>query len=171
MEKKMCLSAAMKFLKDLEEEKTAILQKERENSAYQIVNGVSGEIPEYNFMDTQGRLEAIDETVCNVRHAINVANATKLVGETGLTVDQILISMAQTTRRMATLQGMAGKAKKSQPRFQGALENQQVIICTNYDPAEVKAHYKKLREGRTNMQMALDLHNLSTEISFEAVDV
>lgn len=170
MEKKMCLTAAMKLLKDLEEEKSQLLQSERENSTYQVVNGVETEPPEYNFSVTQSRLEAIDETVSNIRHAINAANAVKLVGETGLTVDQILVTMAQANLRMETLQRMSTRPKKSQPRFQGALESQQVIICTNYDPAEVKKHYKIMREKVTNLQMALDLHNLSTEITFEYLD-
>lgn len=169
MEKTMRLAAAMKYLKELEDEKRTLLKQESENSTYQMLNGSAPEIPEYNFKAVQGQLEKIDETVCNIRHAMNVANATKVVEGTGLTVDQILVTMAQTNDRLGRLQGMASKAKKSQPRFMGALENQTVIFCTNYDPEEVKCCYKQMREKLTNLQMALDLHNLSTEITFTSV--
>lgn len=169
MEKKMCLAAAMKYLRELDDEKKTLLRKESEDCSYQVINGADTEVPEYNFMETQGQLEKIDETVCNIRHAINVANSTKIVKGTKLTVDQILVVMAQTNDRLGRLKTMANRAKKSQPQFVGALESQSVVYVTNYDPEEVKRCYKQMREHLTNLQMALDLHNLSTEITFTSV--
>lgn len=169
MEKTMCLSAAMKLLRSLDEEKSEILGKERENSSYQVVSGIEADPPDYDFAATQSQLEKLDETVCNIRHAINQANATRPVGDTGFTVDQILISMAQMNSRLAVLQSMSQKPKKSQPRFMGALESQSVVVHTNYDPDEIKTCYRKLREKISNLQMALDLHNLSTNITFEVL--
>lgn len=170
MEKKtMCVAAAMKYLKLLGDDKDTLFRKEIENSVYDELNGERQSSAEYSLEDTQQQLELLDQSVVNIRHAINVSNTTSMVGNTGLTVDQILISMAQLNARLCQLHGLASRPVRSRPKPFSPGSSDKIVTCANYDPDMAKAMVEKIRDKVSKLQMALDMHNLSTEISFESV--
>lgn len=170
MEKKtMCVAGAMKYLKLLGDNKDSLIRKEIEGSVYDELNGERQSCAEYSLADTQRELELLDQSVLNIRHAVNVSNSTSIVGDTGLTVDQVLISMAQLNARLYQLQDMALKPVRSRPRPFSPGSSDKIVVCANYDPVEAKTMATEIREKVSKLQMALDMHNLSTEISFESV--
>lgn len=166
MKKTMMLAAAMKYLKTMDERKEMMLTKERMNMTYTEVTGGTIERPEYDFAATQQALDLIDTTVRNIRHAINAANATSTVEGTDMTVDQILIAMAQINNRLPQLSRMARTQEKTYAGYPG-MDTLPTVNHTNFNPKDVNKVYFDLRDKLSKYQMALDLHNLSTSISFD----
>ena len=68
---------------------------------YVAANNEEPVIPEYDFEKVSKTLAEIDEKILKLKHALNLHNATSevQVGDELMTIDMILVRMAQLNRR------------------------------------------------------------------------
>lgn len=117
--------------------------------------------PEYNFEETQKRLDEVNEKIRKVKHAINVFNTTHTVPGFDMTVDEILVYIPQLTRKTNKLYGM----KNRLPKVRQTSSYRTNIIdysYANYDIKAAEAEYAKAADTLAKAQLALDTLN-STE--------
>ena len=156
---------AGKLVKRIEMEIARLLTGERKSSVFNAASTENVEElrPEYDFAETQARLEELQEMLRKVKHAINAFNLShELPGFEGVTIDQALIYIPMLRNRKSTLLNMAGRLPRERvnDRFSGGNFIDYTII--NYDIKDVEKKYNELEEELTKMQLALDTIN-STE--------
>ena len=106
--KKITSAYANKLIKQLEDDKSYWRNKERESDVYTAAITEEPVIPEYDYEEVSKLIAEIDEKVCKLRHAINLANVTTtiMVGEKSMTVDAVLVRMSQLSNRKSVLDSM-----------------------------------------------------------------
>ena len=169
--KEMTSAFVSKMIKSLEEDKLGWLNKEHMGSTYVVSVDEEPVIPEYNYEETRDAVAAIDAKVAKLRHALNLANATAQikVGDEVMSVDTILIKMAQLNQRKFALNDMRNALPKT--RVTDMISSRKAVAeyrYINYDIETVKADYEKVNEAIMEMQMALDTYNQT--VTFE-VDI
>ena len=168
---KMTSAYANKLLRSLEEDKEYLLNQESESSTYRAAVNEEPVIPEYDYAKTAAGLSAIDDRICRIKHAVNLNNALARVqvGQAVMSVDTILIRMAQLNRRKATLDEMRKQLPKK--RETGYSLNQRNVVpeytYINYDLNLVKQEYDRISSEIMNMQMALDLYNQTVQFDVD----
>ncbi|MBR4027228.1 MAG: hypothetical protein IKJ01_06675 [Lachnospiraceae bacterium] len=154
---------ANKLIKQLEEDKSFWLQKEEESQVYNVSMGEEPLIPEYDYLKVANTIAEIDEKICKIKHAINLHNATSTVtvGDEEMTIDTILVKMAQMNRRKKILDCMRKRQEKTRLNTDmfGGRNTTPEYQYINYDLELVKQEYEKVSEFIMNMQMALDVFN------------
>ena len=158
---KMTSAYANKLLKSLADEKSYWEAKEATSRTY--VAGEEPVIPEYDYSAVSETLKEIDRKTVIIKHALNLANATAkiMVGDTEMSVDSILVRMAQLNSRKATLDTM----RKCLPKMREsshAFSSRNAVPeyrYTNYDPELVKQDYEHISGEIMEMQIALDQYN------------
>lgn len=171
MTKTMCIAAAIKMVKDLEAEKAELLDTERRTNVQEEVNGeliLAGNA--YDFDTTQCKLAALDEDIRNIKHAINVANATNPIAALGMTPDCVLVAMAQKNRRLDTLKLMSRIPQRERKDAFGR-SNQEVYEVRQFNSENVKQAAESIRQEVREFQLELDKYNLTTEVTFTLTSV
>ena len=168
---KMTSAYANKLLKSLEEDKQFWLNKEDTCQMYTAAVNEEPVIPEYDYVQVSKTIAEIDEKICIIKHAINVTNATAkvLVGDKEMSVDTILIKMAQLNRRKAVLDLMRKQLPKTRIN-QASFGNGNKVPeyrYINYDLELVKKEYEQISNTIMQMQMALDKYNQIVEFDVE----
>ena len=160
---KITSAYANKLIKSLEDEKSYILEKERDSMQYTAAIDETPVIPEYDYEETSAAVAAIDEKICRIKHALNMSNIAARIPVNGreMSVDMILIQMSQLNNRKSTLDNMRRQLPKIRVEYSGYQARKSVpeYMYINYDMDKVKADYEKISEEIMQMQMALDLHN------------
>lgn len=151
---------ANKMIRSLTDEKEYYLSLENESSIYILAEGEEANPPSYDYEDTQMKIEAIDEQIRRIKHAVNVFNTTTVILEPGITIDEALVEMAQLTRKKDKLDVMRKNLPKCRVnqngyRSSGVIEYRYV----NYDLDKVQEDYRKVCERIDTIQMALDTAN------------
>lgn len=168
---RMTSAYANKVLRKLNEDKEFWRSKEAEGCTYVAALDEEPVIPEYDYSQVADTIDQIDRKIVKIKHAINNANLTSQiqVGDEVMTVDQILIRMAQLNRRKSFLDSLrkqstkvrinAGvySARKAAPEYR----------YINYDLEVVKQDYERVDEELGKMQMALDKHNQTFEFDVD----
>ena len=156
---------ANKMLKQLEDDKDAILKEEQNFKTYHAAVGEDEEAlkPEYVFSEVQGQIDRIDREVMELRHALNMFNATTEVGDTGLTIDQVLIRLPQLQDKKSKLRGMRSIPIKARYNITGGIID---YVYASYDPEEAQREYETVCEKITTLQLELD--KVNTTVTFEA---
>lgn len=159
---KITSAEAAKLLRQLNEEYSAICMTERNSKEFNAAVGEDIEElrPEYDYADTQARLEEIDGKIRRLKHAINVFNTVTEVPGFGMTIDQVLVYIPQLSRRRSKLYQMMGVLPKR--RSPASFNNIIDYTYANYDVAEAKADFEQVSDTLAKLQTALDLVN-STE--------
>lgn len=167
---KMTSAYANKLLKSLEEEKLFWVNKENTSNSYVVANNEEPVIPEYDYAEVAKCINDIDEKIAVIKHALNLSNATAKVqvGDEEMSVDVILIRMAQLNRRKAILDYM----RKQQPKTREESRfNQRNSVpeyrYINYDLDLIKSEYEKVSKVIMDMQMALDRYNQTETFDVE----
>ena len=161
---------AAKLLRRLNEEHDAVLQMERQSN--QFVAAVSEDLesvqPDYDLLIAQARLEALEEKIRKVKHALNVFNTTHKVPGFDMTIDQMLVYIPQLNQRRMKLRDMAGVLPKTRVKGRSAV-NSAVIEYTyaNYDVVEAKALADAAAEELARAQTALDKVNSTETMEIE----
>ena len=168
---KMTSAYANKLLKQLEEDKEFWLRKESMSCTYDAAEGEEPVIPEYDYEEVAATIAEIDRKMCVIKHAVNLSNATAKVsvGEEVLSVDCILVKMAQLNRRKATLDHMRKMQPKErlQMRAVGNRNAAPEYRYINFDLELVKREYEEISNRIMMMQIALDKHNQTEEFDVE----
>lgn len=167
---KMTSAIANKMIRKLEEDKSYLRNKEAECSSYIAALDEEPVIPNYDFEKMNAELKEIDEKIMKIRHAVNLANVTNSVDVEGesMTIDSILISMAQLNIRKNVLNDLRRREPKERINSvrvarQTAPEYQYI----NYDLAMAKAEYERVDGRISAMQLALDKYNQTVEFEVE----
>ena len=105
---KMTSAYANKVLKKLNDDKNYYLNMEEEGQVYVAAIDEEPVIPDYDYEVVSAKIAEIDEKIVKIKHAINVVNATSkiAVGDSDMTVDSILVRMAQLNKRKMVLDKM-----------------------------------------------------------------
>ena len=102
----MTSAYANKMLKSLEEDKAFWLNKEEEACTYVAAINEEPVVPDYDYVEVATTIAALDEKIAIIKHELNVtnANAKVLVGDVTMSIDSILIKMAQLNRGKTVLE-------------------------------------------------------------------
>ena len=161
--KRVTSACANKMLRSLEDEKSYWVEKEELSSTYVAAVGEEPVIPEYDYAEVSTKIEELDEMICKIKHALNVSNANAAISVGGQTmsVDQILVRMAQLNRRKVMLDRMRKRLPKEREgqRMYGSRNAVPEYRYINYDLERVKADYERIAGKILEMQMALDQYN------------
>ena len=167
---KMTSAYANKMLRSLEEDKSYWLNKEEASSTYVAANNEEPVIPDYDYVQVAGTIAALDEKIAIIKHALNLENATAKVpvGDTEMSIDTILIKMAQLNRRKAVLDQMRKQLPKAREEHSYMSRNSvPEYRYINYDLDLIKQEYEKVSKTVMEMQMALDKYNQTVQFEVE----
>lgn len=168
--KKMTSAYAQKMLRSLEEEKSYWIEKESSSSIYTSATNEAPIVPEYDYKAVAKEIDAVDHKIRVLKHAINLSNATAEISVDNeiLSVDSILIEMAQLNKRKATLDFMRKQLPKSRVspsyRMRNALPEFHYI---NYDLDTVNADFERVSDRIMALQIALDYHNQTVQFDVD----
>lgn len=167
----MTSAYANKMLKSLEEDKEFWVNKEATSSTYVAAINEEAVVPEYDYAQVAATIAALDEKIVIIKHALNVANATAKVqvGDAEMSVDMILIRMAQLNKRKAVLDRMRKqlpKAREEQNLYSSGNSAPEYRYI-NYDLELIKRAYETVSRTIMEMQMALDKHNQTVQFEVE----
>lgn len=161
---KMTSSEANKLLRKYEDEKAMLSRQEAKMTSFHCAVGEKIEDckTEYVFSEMQKRIEAVDEKIIKLKHAINVFNTTTEVNG-DLTIDQVLIRLPQLNTRKLVLDGMRKQLSKERYSINSGIID---YVYTAYDPAEANAEYEKVSKEISDLQLALDRINTTKTFDF-----
>ncbi len=170
---KMTSAYANKVLKKLNDDKDYVLQQEHESYSYIAADSEEPVIPEYDFAQVSEAIREIDDKIVKIKHALNVSNATNAVkvGDRSMTIDEILVRMAQLNNRKNTLDKMRKQLPKSRVDSRVSLMSARRPIIEyqymNYDIELAKKEYESIDSEIAAMQKALDKYNQTTEFDVD----
>ena len=159
---------AAKYLRKLNEEHDALLQKEKKSDTYTVsVQEKPEDVrPEYDYAAVQ--LQELEDKIRKVKHAINQFNLTQDVPGFNMTIDKMLIYIPQLTARKNKLNRMRSRLPKE--RVQGGMSRMSGIVeyeYSNYDIKQAEAGYAEVSDELARAQNALDAINASVAFSVE----
>lgn len=164
---KMTSAYANKMLKSLEENKAFWVNKEEASSTYVVANNEEPVVPEYDYVQVANTIAEIDEKIAVIKHALNVANATAkvVVGDSEMSIDTILIRMAQLNKRKNILDVMRKRLPKARDEQRSYMSRNTVpeYRYINYDLDLIKEEYESVSKTIMEMQMALDRYNQTVQ--------
>lgn len=169
--KKMTSAYANKTLRKLGEDKDFWREKEQEGCLYVAALDEEPVIPDYHYEEVALKIADIDEQIVKIKHAINVSNCTNTVtvGGEQMTIDTILVKMAQFNRRKSVLDRM----RKQQPKVRinsGMYSSRKTAPeyqYINYDLEVIKKEYEQIDATIAEMQMVLDKYNQTVEFEVD----
>ncbi len=168
---KMTSAYANKVLKKLAEDKEFWRKKEQDGSTYIAATDEEPVIPDYDYKRVAGEIAAIDEKMLKIKHAINISNVTNhvQVGDIQMTIDEILIKMAQLNKRKAFLDELRKNEAKTRVNsgYYTGRKSAPEYQYINYDLELVKAEYERVDAEISAMQIALDKYNQTVEFDVQ----
>ena len=158
---KITSAYANKMLRSLEEDKAFWVNKEASSSTYVAAVNEEPVIPEYNYMTVAHTIDEIDRKIIIIKHALNLTTAKVQVGEQEMSIDSILVRMAQLNKRKAVLDDMRKRLPKTRVygsafSSSGSAPEYKYI---NYDPELIRQEYDRISNMIMDMQIALDRYN------------
>jgi len=167
----MTSAVANKMLRKFDDDKRFYRDKEESSMVYVAALDEEPVIPEYDYQEVANIIADLDEKIVKIKHAINLVNvASRIqVGDKELSVDTILVKMAQLNRRREVLDRMRKfqpkarinsglySSRKAAPEFQ----------YINYDLELVKKEYERIDSEIAQMQIALDKFNQTFEFEVD----
>ena len=147
---------AAKLLRRLNDEYAAMLEREFNAAVGENVDAVR---PAYSYADAQAAQRELEEKIRKLKHALNLFNATHVIPEFGITIDEMLVYIPQLTKRKSKLAEMKSKLPKYRVAELGRISNIIDYTYLNYDLSEVEADYARVSDELANAQLALDAIN------------
>ena len=167
----MTSAYANKMLKSLEEDKNFWVNKEAASSTYVAAINEEPVVPEYDYAEVAATIAELDEKIAIIKHALNVTNATAKiqVGDTEMSIDTILIKMAQLNKRKMVLDRMRKQLPKVREEQNSYMSRNSVpeYRYINYDLELIKKEYETISKIIMEMQMALDKYNQTVQFEVD----
>lgn len=167
----MTSAYANKMLKSLEEDKAFWVNKEDASSTYVAAINEEPVVPEYDYAEVAATIAEIDEKIAIIKHALNVtnANAKVRVSDTEMSIDTILIKMAQLNKRKTVLDKMRKQLPKTREEQHSYMSRNAVpeYRYINYDLELIKREYECVSRTIMEMQMALDKYNQTVQFEVD----
>ncbi|MCR4618769.1 MAG: hypothetical protein K5669_11380 [Lachnospiraceae bacterium] len=168
---KMTSAYANKMLRKLSEDKEYWRKKENEGCTYVAAADEEPVVPNYDYATVAAEIDAIDEKMVRIKHAINLNNATNTitVGELEMTIDEILVRMAQFNKRKDVLDDMRKQEPKTRINsgMYSPRKTAPEYTYINYDLDLVKREYERVDMQIAEMQIALDKYNQTFEFEVQ----
>lgn len=155
----MTCDSANKRIRQLTIERSRILSEERANQTYAYIQGEEPYQPEYSFANTQKALDAINEEIISLKHAVNLFNTTHIVPGTELTIDQALVRLPMLTEKKTKLEHMLVIQPKTRRTLMSG--NASEFTVRNFDVTEVQAMYDDVSKEIVTIQQGLSTINLT----------
>lgn len=152
---------AAKILRQLNEDYSALLRIESQSMDFvaALNEDVESVRPEYNYEETQKKLGVLEDKIRIVKHAINVFNATHIIPEFDMTIDQMLIYLPQLSQRKDKLYMMKNRLPKVREKSSYSGSNIIDYRIVNYDIKAAEADYNEIAALLSKAQTALDVVN------------
>ena len=167
----MTSAYANKMLRSLEEDKAFWMNKEATSSTYVAAINEEAVVPEYDYVEVAATIAKIDEKIAIIKHALNVTNATAKVQveDVEMSIDTILIKMAQLNKRKSVLDVMRKQLPKARVEHHSYMSRNSVpeYIYINYDLELIKKEYEYISVKIMEMQMALDRYNQTVQFEVD----
>ena len=167
----MTSAYANKMLRSLEEDKAFWANKEATACTYVAAINEEPVVPEYDYAEVAATIAEIDEKIAIIKHALNVTNATARVqvGDAEMSIDTILIKMAQLNKRKAVLDVMRKQLPKARVEQHAYMSRNAVpeYKFINYDLELIKKEYESVSVKIMEMQMALDKYNQTVQFEVD----
>lgn len=167
----MTSAYANKVLRRLNEDKEFYLNKEKEGQVYVVAIGEEPVIPDYDYSDVSEKIAEIDAKIMKIKHAINVVNVNSTInaGGVNMTIDSVLVRMAQLNKRKSILDTMRKRQEKSRVNegLFASRKNTTEYQYINYDLETVNKEYDRIDSEIAEMQIALDKFNQTFEFDLE----
>lgn len=167
----MTSAYANKVLRRLNEDKEFYLNKEKEGQVYVAAIDEEPVIPDYDYMDVSAKIAEIDAKIMKIKHAINVVNVNSTInaGGVNMTIDSVLVRMAQLNKRKSILDTMRKRQEKSRVNegLFASRKNTTEYQYINYDLETVNKEYDRIDSEIAEMQIALDKFNQTFEFDLE----
>ena len=167
---KMTSAKAAKLLRQLNDELSALRNRENNSSSFLAALGEDPESvrPAYDYSAMQEQQEAIELKIRKLKHTMNVFNATTVIPEFGFTIDEMLVYLPQLNRRCSKLSMMKDALPKA--RESAGFSRGSTVIdyrYANYDIEKVNEDYTVASEELAKAQTALDLINNTVEMDVD----
>lgn len=167
----MTSAYANKMLRSLEEDKAFWANKEATACTYVAAINEEPVVPEYDYAEVAATIAEIDEKIAIIKHALNLTNATARVqvGDAEMSIDTILIKMAQLNKRKAVLDVMRKQLPKARVEQHAYMSRNAVpeYKFINYDLELIKKEYETVSVKIMEMQMALDKYNQTVQFEVD----
>ncbi len=154
---KVCHTEVMKMIKELEEQKTILLDKELEECVVSYKEGEEKLCGSYNYQETRKKIGEIDVRIRILRATLAKANCSVLVDGFNITIGEALVMLAQLQNQRSQVENLA-KRKQITRRItmNGVLEFSECL----YDTVQAESDAQALRKTISDLQMAIDRANL-----------
>lgn len=167
---KMTSAQAAKLLRQLNEELRTLQVREENTRSFLASLGEDIETvrPAYDYAAAQAAQAAVEQKIRKLKHAVNVFNATTVIPEFGITIDEMLVYLPQLTRRCSKLSDM----KDALPKVREAAQYGRTAPIidyryANYDIAQAEQDYAEQSAELARAQTALDLINNTVEFEVD----
>lgn len=160
---KVCHTQAMKMIKEYEEQKKILLNREVRYSMLSYKEGEKKIETDYNYDFVRQEVTRLDESVRKIRVALAKANCTVMVDGFDISIGEALVLLAQLQSKKQYLDNMAVNIQLSRRLTQnGVIEYTECM----YDVAKAKQDVSELRKEISDLQVAIDRANLTNYIEF-----
>ena len=167
---KVTSAEAAKMLRKLNEEISAVKEKEKKSMSFVAAVGEDIESirPAYDYEETAKCLNELYQRVRVLKHAINVFNISTKVPGFDMTVDQMLVYIPQLTEKKNKLINMANCLPKERERSD-CYSSRNIIEYkyANYDIQRVGTDAIEVGDELAKAQTALDVLNSSQTFEVE----
>ena len=153
---------ANKILNNIREEVNIIEREQEANRRFVAATIENKEDlrPDYNFMETQNKLFELELKELQIRHALNVFNATTEieVGQMEMTLDKALVFIPWLEHKKFTLQNMKGIPEKVRKSVTGNIID---YVYRNYDMKELEEEYANTVDVLNKVKQELNKINVT----------
>lgn len=167
MVRKYTSALANKVIRQLQEEKKALLNKELNNCTYRAFQNEEPIVPAYDYSEMRQKIAELDMQVRKIKHALNTFNCTKVVPEFDITIDELLVKMAQAEQEKNVLTKLKNNEKVERVQSFASQNTIPEYRYANYDTTKAEEDYTKLVQEIMEMQLALDTVNQTEVFSVE----
>ncbi len=154
-------ASANKYLKRLQDEKDRLLRIESERSTYIVAEGEEPDPPAYDYAATRVAVSEIDDKMRAIRHALHRFNLETVLPESGLSIDEALIALAQLSGAQSVVRSLSEQQQKTRlrDRYYGGAPGPVEYLYANYDVAQAEQGYRELSDRIAALQLEIDLAN------------
>jgi hypothetical protein len=164
---------AAKMIKKVTNEKNSLIRDEQKTCVFNAAFGENIEEvrPDYDYEETQRKIAACNEKIRLLKHAVNQFNVSQTVGDTGMTIDQVLVYLPQLTYVCQRLEKLQDRLSKKRSDIGGMGRNLVIDYeYANYSVEKAREDYVRASDELARVQTALDLVNSTVKMEIDLPD-
>ena len=161
-------ASANKLIRVYEDEKEHILKNERGVCTYVLSTDEEEEPPEYDYDAVRKQVAALDAKVRTLRCALHAFNVATVLPESGISIDEALVLLAQLSSecyRLSMMRSMLPKKRLKADYIRGSKVVE--YEYANFDIARAEADYQAVYERIRQLQMEIDYANQTVQFEVD----